>query len=634
MAINNPYIPGDPYSYDLKWFIQQLKDLKQQMESIWETLDEKAQTVLTDLFNSVDFEALTDEKIEEMYNDGTLKTIVDQLFVDYQTALDVLSARMDTFSNLPNQSTAGDAELADIRVWWNGNTSANAGDAVRGQITEVYDDYSYSGTFSASQFSHYYIDNTGAELISQNRIMTVDYLDKNIISIKTSNNLKIAMRAYDQNDTYVGYWNGSAFVITDGSFWLDEIDFHELERYGYKYKIAVQKADLSSIATSSASDLTYRTSTDNNARKTPDSYVWDGVEYMNAQTILDMSKIYGFVYRPGNLVDPAKCVKNKVVSWNNGLVNAQNGYFITGYIPVEPSTVYKLNYGRNISWYNSDHVYIDGVGGSYAGATVTSPASAAYVRYNINMTSDGITKPIDLYFAKTSEYMNIPVLPNQDSKWAGKTISWLGDSIVADNDFDELVADGLGMTLFDHGINGATIAYHTSEARSNIELNELDPMIAGSEDPDVIAVSAGTNDFQYTYTAFGSIDLIKNGTYDNTTFYGAMAKLCDKLIANYPTKIIFFTTPIKRAQPFPGETALTNPFSQNGNGKTLGDYCEAIKEVCGLYSIPVLDLYNESLLNPSIAAQQSLFDGTYTHPNSTGMAIMARRVKGWMSQLI
>lgn len=28
MAINDPYVPGDPYSYDLKWIVKQLKTLR------------------------------------------------------------------------------------------------------------------------------------------------------------------------------------------------------------------------------------------------------------------------------------------------------------------------------------------------------------------------------------------------------------------------------------------------------------------------------------------------------------------------------------------------------------------------------------------------------------------------------
>ena len=47
--------------------------------------------------------------------------------------IDELSARMDEFTNLPEGSTTGDAELADIRVGFNGVTYSNAGNAVREQ---------------------------------------------------------------------------------------------------------------------------------------------------------------------------------------------------------------------------------------------------------------------------------------------------------------------------------------------------------------------------------------------------------------------------------------------------------------------------------------------------------------------
>ena len=215
----------------------------------------------------------------------------------------------------------------------------------------------------------------------------------------------------------------------------------------------------------------------------------------------------------------------------------------------------------------------------------------------------------------------------------GKKINWTGDSIVAGGDFDDLVSEELGMIETDYGISGSTIALKAdgTDGRNAI-VARYENM---SNDADVIAVSAGTNDWMYAWCPVGNI----NST-ENTTFYGALKNLCYGLITKYPRAVIFFTTPLKRSQPFTNgdggaytpDNVPTDPFSKNKYGYTLMDYCDIIKEVCAYYSIPVLDLNRESLMNPQIPAQADLFsDGT--HPSEAGRRIQARRVAGWLTQL-
>lgn len=69
---------------------------------------------------------------------GTVLSSVDEM----TGQINVLESRMDEFTNLPEGSTAGDAELADIRVAWNSITYDTAGNAVRNQAEDIFNELS------------------------------------------------------------------------------------------------------------------------------------------------------------------------------------------------------------------------------------------------------------------------------------------------------------------------------------------------------------------------------------------------------------------------------------------------------------------------------------------------------------
>ena len=67
-------------------------------------------------------------------------TSINQTTSAQNSKITTLESRMDTFTRLSEGSTTGDAELKDIRVGANGVTYNNAGDAVRGQYSQLKED--------------------------------------------------------------------------------------------------------------------------------------------------------------------------------------------------------------------------------------------------------------------------------------------------------------------------------------------------------------------------------------------------------------------------------------------------------------------------------------------------------------
>ena len=92
----------------------------------------------------------------------------------------------------------------------------------------------------------------------------------------------------------------------------------------------------------------------------------------------------------------------------------------------------------------------------------------------------------------------------------------------------------------------------------------------------------------------------------------------------YPAAVIVFMTPLHR---------LTEDEPSMGNGLPLKAYVDIIKEVAQFYSIPVLDLYAMSGIQPRVPVQQEKYCPDGLHPNGEGHKLIASRLTGFLKSL-
>lgn len=112
------------------------------------TAYDELQSYVNNYFTTLDVQEEINNKLDIMASNGELYEIIRRYtdpivndqnvkINDQNDKINVLKSRMDTFTSLPDGSTAGDAELQDIRIGYNGKTYPSAGDAVRTQVSAL-----------------------------------------------------------------------------------------------------------------------------------------------------------------------------------------------------------------------------------------------------------------------------------------------------------------------------------------------------------------------------------------------------------------------------------------------------------------------------------------------------------------
>ena len=143
------------------------------------------------------------------------------------------------------------------------------------------------------------------------------------------------------------------------------------------------------------------------------------------------------------------------------------------------------------------------------------------------------------------------------------------------------------------------------------------------DDADMVVVFGGTNDYGHGDAPIGNFE-------DRTpeTFYGACHYLYSGLIKKYLGKTIVIMTPLHRI----GEESRSYGVKPGEFG-SLKEYVDIIREVAEYYSLPVLDLFKESGLQPAVKEIQEKYIPDGLHPNDEGHIIIANKLKKFLENL-
>ncbi len=211
------------------------------------------------------------------------------------------------------------------------------------------------------------------------------------------------------------------------------------------------------------------------------------------------------------------------------------------------------------------------------------------------------------------------------SPWVGKTAVFVGDSITKGSGCDgqkywEILAEELGFAnVVGMGVGGSCWSVKSDYGTGNSPLINRYQTIP---EADLIQIFMGTNDYGHG-TPLGSID----DTTD-VSFYGALNVILPALQQKYPSSRIVVVTPLHRYNADTNKNDLNYDYEAHPvTGKTLKDYVDAMKEVCERYSIPVIDMFSISGLNPIVESIKNMYMPDGLHPNAEGHKLMANIMK-------
>ena len=217
----------------------------------------------------------------------------------------------------------------------------------------------------------------------------------------------------------------------------------------------------------------------------------------------------------------------------------------------------------------------------------------------------------------------------------GLKINFLGDSITegckvscTENIFWNVLKKNEGLSeARGYGIGGTRIAKKKKPSENpRYDLDFISRYSEMDDDADVVVVFGGTNDFGH-----GDAELGEMSDRNPYTFYGACHTLFEGLLNKYPESTIVIMTPLHRE--FEDDIRGGHNKADGEGLGTLLTYVNIIREVAEYYSLPVLDLWSISGIQPNVSVLKEKYCPDGVHPNDEGHKLIASRLAGFLKTL-